>query len=86
VLACCQLEQCCRLPLLQVKYQQLAAASFLAEVVKVMQRVTSQAAEAACAEPDEDMVRCKCGAWGMVFSCSTSYTSHAESCWGAGCA
>lgn len=40
-----------------MKYQQLAAASFLAEVVKVMQRVTTQVAEAASAEPDEDMVR-----------------------------
>lgn len=41
---------------LQVKYQMLAAASFLAEVVKVLERVTSQAAATASAEPDEDMV------------------------------
>lgn len=38
----------------------LAAASFLAEVVKVLERVTFQAAEAANAEPDEDMVRQRC--------------------------
>jgi hypothetical protein len=46
---------------MQVKYQMLAAASFLAEVVKVLERVTSSAAAAAAsAEPDEDMVSIIC--------------------------
>jgi hypothetical protein len=49
---------------LQVKYQMLAAASFLAEVVKVLERVTSEAAAAASAEPDEDMVSIIC--WQLV--------------------
>lgn len=47
-LACCLI--------VQVKYQMLAAASFLAEVVKVLERLTTHAAAAASAEPDEDMV------------------------------
>lgn len=43
---------CC----VQAKYQMLVAASFLAEVVKVLERLTTHAAAAASAEPDEDMV------------------------------
>lgn len=40
----------------KIKYQMLAAASFLAEVVKVLERVTTQAADTATAELDEQMV------------------------------
>lgn len=47
---------CAAMHVLQVKYQLLAAASFLAEVVKALERTTSQAATTASAEPDEDMV------------------------------
>lgn len=42
--------------LLQVKYQMLAAASLLAEVVKVLERVTKQSADAASAELEGQQV------------------------------
>jgi hypothetical protein len=58
---------------LQVKYQMLAAASFLAEVVKVLERVTTQTAAAASALPDEDMV--SCCPHGLVLVLVLVYTS-----------
>lgn len=73
---------------MQAKYQMLAAASFLAEVVKVLERLTTHAAAAASAEFDQDMVSGadqhglgECTQPAAAFACTCADVSGRGVCW-----